>query len=209
MRLKAVDSPRDLGASRDRGGRDLQVFMPRIISKPGEPKRPPQLKDASGPSQGTRAVGDRLPEGQVRGTASGKTGRQGPQPRRDPPPSGGQPQPFKQTTTPPPTDQKGPPAEIQRQPPKQVSPPGPGQTDPNAYRKSSPPPSGPPPSGGSGPSLFKGQDVRPKDGGNVAPRVQQVPRQESRPQGPPPGGQPKGPPPAKKDDQDRKGGEVK
>ena len=208
VRLKAVDSPRDLGARRDGGGRDLQVFMPRIISKPGEPKRPPQLKARPDHPKGPGPSVTGFPPGK-----SGDPGRDrptGPQIRGVPGPSGTEPQPFKRATTPPPTDQKQPPAEIQRLPSKQVSPSGPGQTDPHVYRKSSPPPSGPPPSAGSGPSLFKGQDARPsRDSGNVAPRVQQVPRQESRPQGPPPGGQPKGPPPAKKDDQDRKGGEVK
>src|SRR3990172_2043857 len=45
VRLKSVDNPRDLRARRDRGGTDVQVFMPRIISRPDASKKPPQLKD--------------------------------------------------------------------------------------------------------------------------------------------------------------------
>jgi hypothetical protein len=186
VRLKTVDSPRDLGARRDRGGPELQVFMPRIISKPGDTaKRPPQLKvRPDGPKDGGRTFTG-FPKGRSEDPI--KKDGAGPQPRVIQPPSGDQPQRFKQTTTPPPTVGREPPPYVQKQPLKQAPPPGPGQSDPNAYRKSGPPPSG-----------FKGQDVRPRDGGSNAPRVQQVPRQEFKTQGKPP---------PKKDD--KTGGEVK
>jgi hypothetical protein len=221
VRLRSVDSPRDAGPRRDRGGSEVQVFMPRIIARPDGPKRPPQLKERperKGPGPSTTGY----PPGQPGGTQPGgpwkKDGVSGPSPKVIGPPPGGQPQPFRQTTTPPPDkpDKGGPPPDDPRQRYRQGAPSGPGTPDPNAFRKSGPPPSGPGPSGpppGS-PQGFKGQDVKPKDGGNVSPRVQQGQRPEGRPAGPPPGGPPpKGPPPQRKDDKDKdkdkKGNEVK
>jgi hypothetical protein len=188
MRLKTVDSPRDLRAHRERDT-ELQVFMPRIISRPDGPKRLPQLK-ARPERKGTRPSATGLPQGPS-GAPLKKDGVTGPLPKIIPAPSDGQPR-FKQTPTPPPTDGKGPPAEIHKEL-KRVPPPGPTRTEPDALRKSGPP------SGTSGQPTFKGQDVRP----DVAPRVQQVPRQETRqaPTGAPP--QPKGPPPQRKDDKDK------
>ncbi|HJZ43877.1 MAG TPA: DUF6600 domain-containing protein [Hyphomicrobiaceae bacterium] len=200
VRLKSVDNPRDLRARRDRGGTDVQVFMPRIISRPDGPKRLPQLKARPETKKGTDPSVTGFPKGKSAEPPS-KDRLPDTSPRFIPPPSDG-PKTFKQTTTPPPTDRKGLPSDVQKQL-KQVSPPGPTQTDPSALRKSGPPPSGPsgPPPG------FTGQDVRPKDGGT--PRVQR----EGKPSGPPPGGPAlqKGPPPPKKDgkDKDKKGEEVK
>jgi uncharacterized protein DUF6600 len=172
VRLRSVDSPRDLGGRRDRGP-DVHVFMPRIISRPDGPKRPPQLKArperpiGPGPS-----ITGRPPEGQP-GVPLKRDAEPGSPPRViTPPPSGIPKQQLKQATPPPDASPSA---------PRKSGPP----PDTGVQRKAGPPP---PPSGlPASPKIINRPDARPQ---GPPPSV-----------GPPPAR--KQPPPAKKDDKDK------
>jgi hypothetical protein len=123
-KLKSVDNPRALRARREPGGAsDVPVFMPRIITRPDGPKRPPQLKARpERKDRGPSVTG--FPKDKS-GETPGTKEPAAPAPRIIPSQPGDQKQRFKQTTTPPPTKDTGPPADLQRRRSKDTTAPPP------------------------------------------------------------------------------------
>jgi hypothetical protein len=159
MRLRSVDNPRELRSRRDRGEREVQVFMPRIIQRPDGARRPPQLKERPA-RKDTRPSFTGFPKDQSK-VLQRKEGPSAPSPGFVAPPPGDQRLRSRQTTTPPPTDDKGPPPDASRQRFKQTTTPPPDATQgqPRTFTQ--------PPRGPSGPGATERQGGRTQPGPTV------------------------------------------
>ena len=169
-KLKSVDNPRELRARSNSGATDVQVYMPRIISRPDGAKRPPHLK-ARPERKGSRPAATGFPKDKSSEPPSTKTAPSpriiSPQPddhkerskrTTTPPPAkdtgpapDSQRQRFQQRTVPPSTDGKAAPADVPRQRLQRTTPPSTGTPSVEPRRLTQPPPRAPSTSPGPSP----------------------------------------------------------